>query len=580
MAKIETREEFRNWSDGKPDEIAITIAVRAALRVLPLVATELSPHISERPIAFFAELTSSLFRCVSLAVAQVKFRSSAHELSEAATIASNAAENYASGVAPAIPLTSTFMANGNISIAYCAAYAAVNVARARTASTAESAVVAAAGATFAAEAATYFSSMWKEIGRDTDRIDGRQSEAELLDAPLWTGPRPDWALENWQVMRNALPSADQWQVWIDWYEARLAGRATSEAYDLTFVDVPEDEWKKGPAAGNAWIAANLAKLPKETLRDVGDILARIRKDPAGAPIRIVNGKAAIESNESDDDFAVAAQPQTQQLLARARVRAAAAREHAFKLSNQRGFENIASDVDEFSRLLSGDANLLAENISIAWELSSSIGAFAERDEEVKSGRGGLTPQMDAGPREAIDQLLTASAALIRRFPTAREHDEAVRISRQPRESLAPTKEIFESAKSGALLEKSTERVLGSAIDAGERSDGVQAEKNRAFASGTTRSMIVAFMVGGSAYAMSLGGKFVEGAVTKAGEHFYEHSAIGETIDRFLLEKEKEIAELFKDLPADVRSAIREVLRRIREGKPPPSPPRVDPTTSV
>ncbi len=555
----------------------VAIAVRAALRVAPLVAKLLPPGGGQGRAESFLKLTSAVFRCYALARAAGKYPARANELRAAAAYAAATAATaaaYAAGNAANAAATAGNAANA----AATAATATANAATATAATATANAAPATAATATAATAADAL--IWDSISRDVEWIERGQSLGGLIETSIWFDAIPSWAVEHWGTMRAALPDDQHWQVWIDWYEARLAGRPTSEAYDLAFVKVPEEEWRKGPAAGNAWIAANLAKLPKETLRDIGDILARIRKDPAGAPIRIVNGKAAIESNESDDDFAIAAQPQTQQLLARARVRAAAAREHAFKLSNQRGFENIASDVDEFSRLLSGDANLLAENISIAWELSSSIGAFAERDEEVKSGRGGLTPQMDAGPREAIDQLLTASAALIRRFPTAREHDEAVRISRQPRESLAPTKEIFESAKSGALLEKSTERVLGSAIDAGERSDGVQAEKNRAFASGTTRSMIVAFMVGGSAYAMSLGGKFVEGAVTKAGEHFYEHSAIGETIDRFLLEKEKEIAELFKDLPADVRSAIREVLRRIREGKPPPSPPRVDPTTSV
>ncbi len=53
---------------------------------------------------------------------------------------------------------------------------------------------------------------------------------------------------------------ENWQVWIDWYEDRLDGRAYGEAKEFIFATVPEAEWEKGPAAANKWIADELAKL--------------------------------------------------------------------------------------------------------------------------------------------------------------------------------------------------------------------------------------------------------------------------------------------------------------------------------
>jgi hypothetical protein len=41
---------------------------------------------------------------------------------------------------------------------------------------------------------------------------------------------------------------------------RLMGRAHEETYELVFARVPDEEWKKGPAAANAWIKAELSKL--------------------------------------------------------------------------------------------------------------------------------------------------------------------------------------------------------------------------------------------------------------------------------------------------------------------------------
>jgi hypothetical protein len=55
----------RRWFEKQPREVAVTMAVRAALRVLPLLA-------AARDEPRFARLTMSVFRCaaVSWAVAE------------------------------------------------------------------------------------------------------------------------------------------------------------------------------------------------------------------------------------------------------------------------------------------------------------------------------------------------------------------------------------------------------------------------------------------------------------------------------------------------------------------------------
>jgi hypothetical protein len=60
--------------------------------------------------------------------------------------------------------------------------------------------------------------------------------------------------------KNALSGRADWNIWLDWYEDRLAGRSRGEAHELIFASVPKSEWEKGPAAANAWIAARLAEL--------------------------------------------------------------------------------------------------------------------------------------------------------------------------------------------------------------------------------------------------------------------------------------------------------------------------------
>jgi hypothetical protein len=85
----------------------------------------------------------------------------------------------------------------------------------------------------------------------------RKDVAALADAPLWSREQPQWAAKAWAALQAELPKAQDWDVWIDWYEERLRGVPRGEAYDLVFATVPQAEWDKGPAGANAWIKARL-----------------------------------------------------------------------------------------------------------------------------------------------------------------------------------------------------------------------------------------------------------------------------------------------------------------------------------
>ena len=550
---IDSGVKLEIWLHDKPQNVAIAIAARTALRVLPVIATEMPPRGGKQRLASFVALASAAFRCNALALIASKYP--AHADHFAARYAAATADLHARSAA--VPSAAAAAAADSADFA---ARSAANVG-----SPAEFAARCAEFANFADGFADNSGAVWAEIGADAETIEAGASTHELLEAPLWPIGRtgPEWARKNWARMNDALAGMDNWQVWLDWYENRLNGRSRGEAFELIFASVPESEWEKGPAAANAWIAARLPKPGDELIR-------HLHQDAGGAAIRIESGKAQIDSRGLEADFEVAAQPQTQQLLERARARALTARDHVVKLANQYGFEGIASDVEQFTRLMSGDAENLAANISTAWELSVAIGSFIERDDEVKAGRGGMTPQMDAAPREAIDNLIFATAPLLRRFPTARENDEAVLSFKHPRAAMEPAKEVVQTADKRNLLETSTAEILKTAVAAGERGDGFQSQKSRSWLGATGRNIVIGFFM--------LSCIIAEGSAKKAVEHFYEHSESGKAIDQFLLDKEKEIIELFTDLPPDTRAAIRELLRRLHERNIEPTPS--DPTRPV
>ena len=71
---------------------------------------------------------------------------------------------------------------------------------------------------------------------------------------------PGWAAVTWRRLREALPKDQDWDVWFDWYEARLKGKPFSEEIELVYATAWQEKWVDGPAATNAWIKAELARL--------------------------------------------------------------------------------------------------------------------------------------------------------------------------------------------------------------------------------------------------------------------------------------------------------------------------------
>jgi hypothetical protein len=67
------------------------------------------------------------------------------------------------------------------------------------------------------------------------------------------------------------------------------------------------------------------------------------------------------------------------------------------------------------------------------------------------------------------------------------------------------------------------------------------------------------------------GAFFRGAAEKAGGHFYENSQIGHKVDKLLLEAERDVMALLKDLPVDKKAAVLEIIRRLRRAKTPEGP---------
>ena len=262
IGEIEDRESLERWLRKQPRETAVTIAARAALRVVPFVGSATEQ---------IFQLTEASFRAIAMSRAAGKYPARVYELhAYAARVAVGAASdaaadafNSAAGTrekAAVLAADSAVFAAAAVYEGYVAPFAdAVYAARSAALAAdfaAQTAASAADAAPFAADDAS--AALWAEVRADADVV-SRNGAAALADRPLWSQGSPDWAGDRWAKLQAALPKGEDWDVWINWYEERLRSVSRDEAYDLAFATVPTAQWDRGPAAENAWIKAHLPK---------------------------------------------------------------------------------------------------------------------------------------------------------------------------------------------------------------------------------------------------------------------------------------------------------------------------------
>lgn len=100
----------------------------------------------------------------------------------------------------------------------------------------------------------------------------------LLSAPLWFNmsvddskltliakPMPAGLSEDWKDLQAQLLAAEDedWDVWIDWYEDRLAGVTPNEDLERAIVLIPDEVWKAGPEVLNRRVRELQAELPRQ-----------------------------------------------------------------------------------------------------------------------------------------------------------------------------------------------------------------------------------------------------------------------------------------------------------------------------
>jgi hypothetical protein len=296
---ITSQDELTEWLEHKPREWALVIAVRAALRVLP-IALDPEEYIDGIVRSRFA---LTVFRAIAISSGASTIPTD----DIAAAYAASAADTYAAAAADTYPAsTSGARAGAAAESASAAAYAtafacasanaAYGVANAAALAVAHAADAAgytnAAADAFAADSAAAAASVaiWQSISNDLSALENGIGLNELFSQPLWQ-ERPDWFDQSWDNAKRWMSrNKDGFQIWREWYLGRLEGTAhTFAGFDqeaerefFTRLFAQDDDWwDREPAEVNRDIAGWVEELRK-TKDSVGFFISYASENEAAA----------------------------------------------------------------------------------------------------------------------------------------------------------------------------------------------------------------------------------------------------------------------------------------------------------
>nr|WP_321456232.1 hypothetical protein [uncultured Cohaesibacter sp.] len=239
--EIDSREELRAWLEGKPKDWAQAIAVRAALRVFPMVFEDTFVSAESLSLQQKQSLILQVYRATFISWAARKYP--AHDMSVAASRAAN--------VATRASIRATDAANAAIRAATFSAQA-IDIARATT----DAANAAAIAAAFAdADAAR----VWVAISADCEWLEQRGNS--LIDQPIWLDDvrGNERTLSNYPVWVrrpfDRFAKSDEWgrqKEWgliLSWYRSLLPDSMEyqprsyfGEKADIKIATQPDDFW--------------------------------------------------------------------------------------------------------------------------------------------------------------------------------------------------------------------------------------------------------------------------------------------------------------------------------------------------
>jgi hypothetical protein len=519
MVDFSNRAEVGRWLEEQPREVAVAVVARAALRVLPLI-------VNMRPDATTSRSGIPLlcFRAAAMAWVTAKYPAHSNKLREAAAAAGTPAAAHVPGIVSRTTDYSTISAAKAYSAASLAAlFVAGNAARGprpdaatviNTASDAAGASAAAMRTAFVlmAETAALATNAAEAdaalIEAGGSRDNGVALAAELAARPLWPGETPFLVSEPWAQLEARLLAVDEdWEVWIEWYKDRLAGRPSDQELELARALLPDDLWQQGPKAINSEIRRLIREASNSGSAGLEQAVSSrppqssppepIPPQGAGPRFRISEaGQIAIAPPASELDAAGNDIGRVRQLLPLVR---GAADDLAAAL-NPNQFPVLYRNLSDYRAAVAADAR------TIAWGVVFGLGVRLANaaDAAQRQIEDRLLSALEDQAQEALQSLNMLHSSLIVATAEGRELEEQteqLQMTREQQAALRADAVAIAAKLHGAaeVIEPQADKIVAEAAEL--IGEGRHPERGSAFGIATFKHVTIVLVSAGTAAAI-------------------------------------------------------------------------------
>jgi hypothetical protein len=289
---------------------------------------------------------------------------------------------------------------------------------------------------------------------DLDILDRGFSPHVLARQPLWNQGELAWTRNAWSWLKDELLSKDRrWQVWVNWYEARLRGRQPNEALELAWANIAPEVWRLHPQLVNSELERLIEMYSAESfaLPD-HNRLPPLPKDPI-LPISVPAQKpAAVETVWDKGKLSVPKKP---------------AKSNLTKKKLEAAFAALRAELRELASDMNAEGNIDKRPADFLQRLAGRIPEAAPRQDEL----------FRLGHAEAIFAGYAATVA--QEWPdflAARYHAVSLQFDRTMRQSPLWREFVANAAKQTM----SAEQIADSTLLAAEAAKALRRDEAPAF----------------------------------------------------------------------------------------------------
>ncbi len=280
------REEIQARLQNVPRDKCVLFALRLAMRVLPLLAVqrkkiqEVGQKQSKREAFYFWQPENKAKHLLAVY--------HAYSCCLESVIIEDVTDGYMIGYTPAY-IADSNAAYVTVDDALCATYAAKVAVDTNHTNAAYAA---------AADAASDYIGIIEEIENDLSLLENL-SVTKLLEKALWSNAVPD----SWQQLmvdfkKDALSLDAGFQVWLDWYEARLQGKPIDTELLNKWNNIPDELKEQGAAKVNAYLNNLVENKVKQPLNRVRAIFIGYGEAGKTSLIRALHNEKVIKGKEA------------------------------------------------------------------------------------------------------------------------------------------------------------------------------------------------------------------------------------------------------------------------------------------